>query len=124
MTPFGKMVRQERKDRGMPIGEMADKLGVSTPYLSQLETGVRPATGRVLDKIIALFDLNQTDAEALTRAAAHSHASDVSSVTIDIRKDASKHDRELASHLALSFNRLSYEAKKRIREMLTDKDNG
>jgi len=124
MTPFGKMVRQERKDRGMPIGEMADKLGVSTPYLSQLETGARPATGRVLDKIVSLFDLNQTEAEKLTRAAAHSQPSDVSSVTIDIRKDASQHDRELASHLALSFNRLSPEAKKKIREMLKDQNNG
>lgn len=124
MTPFGKMVRQMRKDCAMPIGEMADKLGVSTPYLSQLETGVRPATSRVLDKIVTLFDLNQADAEALTRAAAHSQPADVSSVTIDIRKDASKHDRQLASHLALSFNRLSPEAKKKIRDMLTDSTNG
>jgi transcriptional regulator with XRE-family HTH domain len=124
MTPFGKMVRQERKVLGMPIGEMADKIGVSTPYLSQLETGVRPPSGRVLDKIIALFDLNQADAEALTRAAAQSQSSTVTSVTIDIRKDAAQHDRELASHLALSFNRLSPEAKRKIRETLTDEANG
>ena len=124
MTPFGKMVRQERKERGMAIGEMADKLGVSTPYLSQLETGARQASGRILDKIIALFDLNQTDAETLTRLAAQAVAAKVSSVTIDIRSDASQHDRELVSHLALSFNRLTPEAKRKMREMLHDQNNG
>lgn len=124
MTPFGKMVRQERKERGMAIGELARLLNVSTPYLSQLETGARPATSRILDQIIKLFDLNQSDAEALTRAAAHSQSPDVSSVTIELGKDAAQHDRELAAHLALSFNRLSPEAKARLRKMLKDDSHG
>lgn len=124
MTPFGKQVRQERKERGMSIGFMAEKLGVSTPYLSQLETGVKPATSRILDRIIELFDLNQGDAEALTRAAAHSQQQTVSSVTIDVRSDASERDRELATHLALSFNRLSPAAKGILRSVLENKTNG
>jgi transcriptional regulator with XRE-family HTH domain len=124
MTPFGKMLRQERKDRGMLLGQMADKLGISTPYASQLETGVKPATPRVLDKIVEMFDLSKSDAEALTRAAAVSQITPVESVTINLKPDSSKHDRELASHLAMSFNRLSPEAKRRIRDMLKDSANG
>lgn len=124
MTPFGKMLRQERKDRGMLLGQMADQLGISTPYASQLETGVKPATPRMLDKIIKLFDLNKSDAEALTRAAAVSQVANVDSVTINLQADTSQHDRELASHLAMSFNRLSPDAKRRIREMLKDDKNG
>ena len=124
MTPFGTMVRQERKEHGMLLGKMAEALGVSTPYASQLETGTKPATPRILDKLIKLFDLNKSDAEALTRAAAVSNASRVDSVTIDISADTNQRDRELASHLALSFNRLSPEAKRRLHEMLKDSSNG
>lgn len=108
----------------MLLGQMADKLGISTPYASQLETGVKPATPRVLDKIVDLFDLNKSDAEALTRAAAVSQNINVESVTINLKADATKHDRELASHLAMSFNRLSPDAKRRIRDMLKDNTNG
>jgi len=124
MTPFGHMLRQERKEQGMLLGQLADKLGVSTPYLSQLETGVKPATGRIIEKIIRVFDLSQSDAEALTRAAAKSQPEKVDSVTIDIRPNASQRDRELASHLAFSFNRLSPETKRRLSAMLKDDTHG
>lgn len=124
MTPFGKMLRQERKDHGMLLGQLADKLGISTPYLSQIETGVKPATSTIVNKVISIFDLSKMNAEALTRAAAQSQAAEVGSITIDLRPDVSVRDRELASHLALSFNRLSPEAKLRLREMLKDESNG
>lgn len=125
MTPFGKMLRQERKDHAMSLGAMAEKLGLSTPYLSQIETGIKPATNRIVDRIIDLFQLNATEAEALTRAAANSVAAKrVDSITIDLRADTSDRDRELASHLAFSFNRLSPAAKRRLHEMLKDKANG
>ncbi|QJR01132.1 helix-turn-helix transcriptional regulator [Sphingobium yanoikuyae] len=124
MTPFGKMLRQERKDHGMLLGQLAEKLGVSTPYLSQVETGVKPATSTIVNKVINIFQLSKIDAEALTRAAAHSQAAEVGSITIDLHPDAGIRDRELASHLALSFNRLSPETKRRLRDMLKDESNG
>lgn len=125
MTPFGKMLRQERKDHAMSLGAMAEKLGLSTPYLSQIETGAKPATSRIISKIIELFQLSASDAEALTRAAAKSVAvKKVESITIDLRADASERDRQLASHLAFSFNRLSPTAKRRLQEMLKDETNG
>ena len=127
MTPFGKMLRQERKDLGMPLGEMAEKLGISTPYASQLENGIRPASSRILEKIIKLFDLSASAADALTRAAAAAAANPdarVTSVTINLTPSTTARDRELANHLALSFNRLSPKAKARLREMLKDDKNG
>jgi transcriptional regulator with XRE-family HTH domain len=123
MAPFGKLLRQERKETGMLLGELADRLGVSTPYLSQLETGARSASSKMLRKIIEEFKLNQSDAEAMTRAAAASKPNKSDSIIIDI-SGATISDRALASHLALSFNRLSPEAKRRLREMLKDPSNG
>jgi transcriptional regulator with XRE-family HTH domain len=124
MTPFGIMARQERKEKGITLGDMAEKLGLSSPYLSQLETGAKPLKEGFVEKVIRYFELSAEDAAAMRRAAAKSIASTVSSVTIDLRQDASQRDRELASNLALSFNRLKPETKARLREMLKDEANG
>ena len=123
MTPFGKALRRERREVGMMLGQLAEKIGVSTPYLSQIETGVRQVNSRMLTKIFDALELNQADREALTRAAAASKGDNTEIVTINV-SDASKSDRQLASHLALSFNRLTPEAKRRLHEMLKDNANG
>ena len=124
MTPFGTMLRQERKDRGMLLSEMAGKLGISSPYLSQLETGVRQLKEGFVEKVITLLEFSQQDAAALRRAEAKSLPSTSGSVTIDLRPNTSARDRELASNLALSFNRLKPETKSRLRAMLKDERNG
>jgi len=124
MTPFGMMLRQERKEKGLMLATMAKDLGISSPYLSQIETGAKPIKESFVNKVIAYFDLNQSDAEALRRAAAKSLPSNVATVTIELNANASAHDRELASKLALSFNRLKPEARARLREMLEDETNG
>lgn len=124
MTPFGKMVRQERKDRGLPLNQMADHLGISSPYLSQLETGAKPLKEGFVEKVIRFFEFGAADAEAMRRAAAKSLPANVGSVTIDLRPNAGVRDRQLATHLALSFNRLSPETKRRLSEMLKDESNG
>ncbi|MFL6764004.1 MAG: helix-turn-helix domain-containing protein [Sphingomicrobium sp.] len=117
------MLRQERKDRGMLLADMANDFGISSPYLSQLETGVKPLQPTFVEKVIRVLDLNRSDAEKLRRAAAQSIAESSDSVTIEL-KPASARDRELATNFALSFNRLKPEAKQRIRDMLRNTNNG
>lgn len=124
MTPFGQMLRQERKEKGLMLATMAKDLGISSPYLSQIETGAKPIKEAFVNKVVAYFDLNQTDAEALRRAAAKSLPSNVATVTIELNPNTNARDRELASNLALSFNRLKPETKARLREMLEDESNG
>lgn len=124
MTPFGKMMRQERKDKGMLLADMAASLGISSPYLSQLETGQKPLKEAFVEKVIRFLDVSQSDADAIRRAAAASLAMNVSSVTIELQPDASLHDRKLASNMAISFNRMKPETKARILEMMEDESNG
>lgn len=124
MTPFGKMLRQERKDKGMLLADMASRLGISSPYLSQLETGAKPLKEAFVEKVIKILELNRGDADAMRRAAAKSLPLTTDTVTIDLRPSTSARDRELASNLALSFNRLKPETKARLREMLQDENNG
>ncbi len=124
MTPFGKMLRQERKEKGMLLADMASHLGISSPYLSQLETGAKPLKEGFVEKVIRLLDLNRADADAMRRAAAASLPQNVDSVTIELRPDAGAADRELASSIALSFNRMKPETKALLRKMLRDESNG
>jgi len=124
MTPFGKMLRQERKENGQMLAEMADMLGVSAPYLSQLETGAKPLKEAFVEKVIRTLDLNRSDGDALRRAAAKSLPANIHSVTIDLRPNTSSRDRELASNIALSFNRLKPETKAKLKAMLEDEANG
>lgn len=124
MTPFGKMLRQERKDKGMTLAEMADALGVSSPYLSQMETGAKPIATNLIEKAIRFLDLNASDADALRRAAARSTPKHVDAVTIRLPSGASARDRELATSFAQSFHRMKPELKTRLKKMLEDADRG
>lgn len=52
---FGAAVHRARKDRGMSQTELAVKVGVGRPWLSELETGKRTAElGRALSVLSAL----------------------------------------------------------------------
>jgi transcriptional regulator with XRE-family HTH domain len=124
MNPFGKMLRQERKEKGITLATMADGLGVSSPYLSQMETGAKPIKSRIVEKAITYLDLGAADAEALRRAAARSTPRHVATVGIKLPESATAKDRELASRFALNFHRWKPEQKDRLREMLENVDLG
>jgi transcriptional regulator with XRE-family HTH domain len=125
MTPFGKKMRLERLERGMLLGDMARELGVSSPYLSQVETGKKPLNGGFVDKVIRFFDLNSTDANAFRRAAEHSKAvTKGTKFSIEVPTSATEFDRELAARLSLGFARMTPDAKRELNKLLTGADNG
>jgi len=74
MTPFGKRIRELRKQRGIMLKTMAADLGVSAAYLSALEHGRRgyPGSGLVM-QICGYFELIWDEVEDLKRLAALSH---------------------------------------------------
>jgi transcriptional regulator with XRE-family HTH domain len=42
VNQFGNMLRRERKEQKLTLGDLARKMGISVPYLSQIETGTKP----------------------------------------------------------------------------------
>lgn len=46
LIEFGAAVRARRKLRGLTLRDLAERTGVSTSYLSSVERGVNPSTGR------------------------------------------------------------------------------
>lgn len=124
MTPFGKMLRQERKERGITLARMADALGVSSPYLSQMETGAKPIKPKLIEKAITWLELPASEAARLRRAAAASTPKHVDSVGIRLPSNANAKDRELATQFAQNFHRWKPEFKAKLKEMLENVEIG
>ena len=120
MTPFGQLLRRERQDRNLLLGDLAKRLKISTPYLSQLETGQRSVPEGFEDKVIRALSLSPNDANEIRRAAALSR----SEFTLEMERDTSHEDRALAHELVDSFARLSPEGKAKLRALLRENRRG
>jgi predicted transcriptional regulator/transcriptional regulator with XRE-family HTH domain len=60
----GIQLRQLRETRKLKQSELAEKLGISAPYLSQLESDDRPLNPALLEKLSRLYALDWPDLEA------------------------------------------------------------
>ena len=56
-TEFGKILRIIRINSGDTAKAMADKLGISVPYLNAIENGRRDIPSDLTDKVINVYDL-------------------------------------------------------------------
>lgn len=54
---FGDNVKYYRKKKGLSQEQLAEKLGISPNHLSVIETGGKFVTYKLLEKLIALFDI-------------------------------------------------------------------
>lgn len=74
MTPFGRRVRDLRRERGVSQKQMAGALQISAAYLSALEHGHRGRPSPILvDQICAYFQIIWDEADELRRLARLSH---------------------------------------------------
>lgn len=74
MTPFGRKVRELRRERGVTMKEMAAALRVTPAYLSALEHGRRGRPSwRLVQAIIGYFNVIWDEAEEMERLARLSH---------------------------------------------------
>jgi len=74
VTPFGKRLRELRRERGISAKQMAAGLGVSAAYLSALEHGRRGKPNkRFVHRVCQYLGIIWDDAEALQTVAALSH---------------------------------------------------
>jgi transcriptional regulator with XRE-family HTH domain len=61
-TALGEIIRRQRELAALPMRQLAGMVGISGPYLSQIENGLRAPSNAVLE---AIADALQTNAEAL-----------------------------------------------------------
>lgn len=58
---LGISLKQLRKSKGLTIKELATIIGISQPYLSQIEAGSRSASTKLLGKIAEAVDVSYFD---------------------------------------------------------------
>lgn len=64
---LGELIRKQREFAELPMRQLADMVGISIPYLSQIERDLREPSEKVLDGIARSL---QTSADELSAAAA------------------------------------------------------
>ena len=68
-SPLGAFIRSQRELQAMSVRQLAELSGISNPYLSQIERGLRDPSEQVLDAIAQQLELS---AEALKEHGARS----------------------------------------------------
>ena len=112
ITPFGRVVRKHRIDQGMLLKDMAEALGISSSWLSAIETGRKPITKGLPKRVAKVLGLDLEETADLLKAAEQSAAS----YSI---KSAHPERRDVAAALARRFDHLSDEDIDRIREIVS-----
>jgi len=113
LTEFGQFLRKLRIDHNELLKHMAEKLGVSSSFLSAVETGKRNIPDGWVEKICLYYNLAMFEQEALKDAAANS----AMAVTIDLSNMVPKR-RETASLFARKFDEVDDTTIEAIRKLL------
>lgn len=116
LTAYGKMLRKLRIDRQELLKEMAERLNVSSAYLSAVETGKRRIPQGWTDRLIELYELNVQAAQDL-RIAEEASSSEV---RISL-KGASELQRSAVLTFAKALDGLSDEELKKIMSTMNGK---
>ena len=72
ITPFGIATRKLRLDKGLRLLDLAEKLKLSSSFISAVETGKKPIPSGYVDSVVAAMRLTRPEAAELQRAAARS----------------------------------------------------
>jgi transcriptional regulator with XRE-family HTH domain len=116
LTPFGKFVRKLRIDRGLRLKDMADSLGLSSAFLSAVETGSKPMPATMADQVCRYFGLDPQQQSDLRMAV------DASQVEARIRMvGLEDQSRELVAAFARRIGGLEPSQREKILDILKEK---
>ena len=95
-STFGQFIRHQRELQDLTMRQLADLVGISNPYLSQIERGLREPSEKVAE---AIADNLELSAETLKRyrPRAAAQASEESAVVAAIRADPDLGAKERAA---------------------------
>jgi len=119
LTEFGQFLRKLRIDCNEFLKDMADKLGVTSSYLSAVETGKRNVPDDWVDKIGQLYELDMMEQDALRVAATNS----ARSITMDLSSTQPKR-KETALLFARQFDEVDDSVLMDIRNLLNKSRRG
>ena len=112
-TDFGRKVQQLRQLAGMTLFEVAQKMNLSSAFLSAVENGRKRVPDDFVEKLGRALPEARTHADTLESMANQARQQ----VVVPLPK-ASRQDADLATALARKFNTLSDDQKLYIRAIL------
>lgn len=119
LTLFGKFCRKLRIDNGELLKDMANKLGVTSSYLSAVENGKRNVPHDWFGTITDNYLLSRDEEIELRNAIEESQLS----VKMEL-KDYSNREKNLIMSFARQFKELDEENKDKIRNILLNNKKG
>ncbi|MCT9386114.1 helix-turn-helix domain-containing protein, partial [Acinetobacter baumannii] len=69
LTDFGKTLRKLRIDHDVNLKNMADSLGVTSAFLSGIETGRKAISPGLINKVSEILNLSEDESTELNAAA-------------------------------------------------------
>ena len=113
LTSIGKFLRKVRIDHEEILKDMAEKLGVSSAFLSAVENGKKKMPEIWFKKLKSIYSFTAEQAEELQKAIIDTN----NMVEIEL-KNASKINKDLAISFAREFDSLDDETSKQILKIL------
>lgn len=99
ITEFGKALRKLRIDRGEILKSMAEKINMTSSYLSAIECGKRNIPTDLIQKLTSIYNLSEKEQQELSKAR------DQSLKSIEIELSANNIcKRDLALQFARKFD--------------------
>lgn len=101
LTAFGKYLRKVRLDHDEVMKNMADRLGVTSSYLSAIENGKRKIPDEWINKIAALYNVDRAELQKVADLSADELIINLSNKT--------KNQRDAMFSFARNFENLDEE---------------
>lgn len=117
ITEYGRVLRKIRIDKGEVLRDMAEKLQMTSSYLSAIECGKRKIPDSMTEKIVGLYNLNQDERIELEDAMQKS----LKSIQINL-SNIDEEKQELALKFARTFEDIDNETIAKIKELLVKKE--
>lgn len=115
LTEFGKVIRKLRIDHSLTLKEVADQIEVSSAYLSGVETGRKPLTMELVNKVIQVMRLSRDEIDEVLSAASRT----LEEIKLSLMDGKSPEEREVAMMFARRFESQDFDADK-WRKLLED----
>ncbi len=114
ITEYGKQLRKIRVDNEEVLKDMAERMGVTSAYVSAIEIGKRPIPENFTNLIIQKYGLNEVQSEALRVAEERS----LTVLKLEM-KDSSSVKRQTAAVFAREFENLNEDTANKILKILS-----
>lgn len=114
VTEYGKILRKIRVENGEILGNMAEKLKISSAYLSSIETGTRRVPENLTKTIAKEYKLSDEEAENLVKV----EIGNLKEVKTIFDDSTSNMRKETALIFARTFNNINESNLQKIREIL------